>query len=257
MSGMTSAMVSWSRLYRDRVVVLAGVALPCAISALLVPFRSSVPNTDAALVLVVVVVAVAANGHRPAGWIAAVSSAVWFDFFLTRPYERFTITRHTDIETTVLLLVVGMAVTEIAARNRKHKTTAVEEANFVARIHSAAAAVATGESATFIVMQVAGQLIDLLFLRDCRFDPTAPHHHGAFMTQDGDVLLGGLRWKVEQMGLPGREIELRVEYQGRFFGRYLMVPTPGQPVSRERRVVASALADQVGAALSARHAIGA
>jgi K+-sensing histidine kinase KdpD len=40
--------------------------------------------------------------------------AVWFDFFLTQPYERFTITRRTDIETTVLLLVIGVAVTEIA-----------------------------------------------------------------------------------------------------------------------------------------------
>jgi K+-sensing histidine kinase KdpD len=39
-----------------------------------------------------------------------VSVAVWFDFFLTQPYERFTITRRTDIETTVLLLVIGVAV---------------------------------------------------------------------------------------------------------------------------------------------------
>jgi K+-sensing histidine kinase KdpD len=243
--------------HQDRVVVFAGLTLPCAVSALLVPFRSNFPNTDAALVLVVVIVAVAANGHRPAGWIAAISAAVWFDFFLTRPYERFTITRHTDIETAVLLLVVGIAITEIAVRNRQHKTTAVEEANFVARIHSAAAAVATGESATFVVMQVAAQLIDLLFLRDCRFDPAASDQHGAYMTQGGDVLLAGMRWGVEQMGLPGSEVELTVEYQGRFFGRYVLVPTPGKPVSQERRIVAAALADQVGAALAARHAIGA
>jgi K+-sensing histidine kinase KdpD len=245
------------RLHQDRIVVLAGLTLPCAVSALLVPFRSSFPNTDAALVLVVVIVAVAANGHRPAGWVAAISSAVWFDFFLTKPYERFTINRHTDIETTVLLLVVGIAVTDIAARNRRNRNTAVEEANFVARIHSAAAAVATGESGTFVVMQVAAQLIDLLFLRDCRFDPAASDKHGAYIKQDGDVILAGRRWGVDRMGLPGSEVELTVEYQGRFFGRFVMVPTPGKPVSQERRVVASALADQVGAALAARHAIGA
>ena len=34
--------------------------------------------------------------------LAAVSAAVWFGFFLTVPYERFTITRAADIETTVL-----------------------------------------------------------------------------------------------------------------------------------------------------------
>ena len=48
------------------------------------------------------------------------------------------------------------------------------------------------------------------------------------MTQEGDVF-AGIRWGVDQMGLPGSEVELTVEYQGRFFGRYVMVPTPGKP----------------------------
>jgi K+-sensing histidine kinase KdpD len=254
---MTQKMRVLRGLRQDRIVVFAGLTLPCAVAALLVPFRSTFPNPDAALVLVVVVVAVAANGHRPAGWIAAIATSVWFDFFLVRPYERFTITRHADLETTVLLLVVGIAVTEIAVRSRRHRARAAEEANFVARIHSAAAAVATGESATFVVMQVAVQLTDLLFLRDCRFDPAGSNRRGAYMTQDGDVFLAGMRWGVDQMGLPGSEVELTVECRGRFFGRYVMVPTPGKPVSQERRVVASALADQVGAALAAPHAVGA
>jgi K+-sensing histidine kinase KdpD len=50
-----------------------------------VPFRASFPNTDAALALLLVVVAVAANGYRLAGYLAALAAAVWFDFFLTRP----------------------------------------------------------------------------------------------------------------------------------------------------------------------------
>ncbi len=244
-------------LRQDRVAVLAGLCVPPAISAALVPLRSSVPNTDAALALVVVIVAVAAYGHRPAGLVAALSTAVWFDFFLTKPYERLTIARHTDIETTVLLLVVGLAITEIAARSRAHRTTAIQEADFVARIHSVAAMVATGEPAQFVVMQVATQLADLLFLRDCRFDPAGSEQSVARLTQNGDVILAGMRWGVDQMGLPGSEVELLVEYQGRFYGRFVMVPTPGRPVSLERRVVASALADQAGAALASRHAIGA
>jgi len=239
------------------MVVLAGLGVPPALSAALIPFRASVPNTDAALVLVVVIVSVAAWGHRPAGVVAAISAALWFDFFLTRPYERFSISRHTDVETTVLLLVVGVAVTEIAARSRRHRATAVEEAGFVARIHSAAAAVATGEPAQFVVMQVAAQLTDLLSLRDCRYDPAASDEHHARIGQDGEVVLAGLRWNVEQLGLPGSEVELAVEYQGRFLGRYVMVPSPGKPVSKESRVVAAALADQVGAALAGRQAIGA
>ncbi|MFF7651012.1 DUF4118 domain-containing protein [Streptomyces sp. NPDC007983] len=52
------------------------------------PFRTAFPRTDAALVLVAVVVAVAALGHRSAGVIAALSATVWFDFFLIRPWGR-------------------------------------------------------------------------------------------------------------------------------------------------------------------------
>ena len=103
---------------RDTLAVLAGLAAPLALAGLLVPFRGSFPNTDAALAMILVVVAVAANGYRLAGLLAAVSAAAWFDFFLTQPYERFTITRRADIETTVLLLVIGVAVTEIAVWGR-------------------------------------------------------------------------------------------------------------------------------------------
>ena len=54
---------------------------------------------------VAAVVLVAANGHRVAGILAAVSATVWFDFFLAKPYEHFSISGRTDIETTVLLVV--------------------------------------------------------------------------------------------------------------------------------------------------------
>ena len=73
------------RLNRDRVAVLAALIAPLAISAALVPFRDSFANTDAALVLVLVVVAIAVNGHRLAGILAALSAAFWFDFFSDRP----------------------------------------------------------------------------------------------------------------------------------------------------------------------------
>jgi K+-sensing histidine kinase KdpD len=80
-------------LTRDRVAVVVAIVAPLTLAAILVPFRASFPNTDAALAMLLLVVAVAANGYRLAGILAAVSVAVWFDFFLTRPYERFTITR--------------------------------------------------------------------------------------------------------------------------------------------------------------------
>ena len=52
------------------------------------------------------------------------------------------------------------------------------------------------------------------------------------------------------LDLPGREVELIVEYRGASFGRFVMVPTPGAPVAAERLLVAAFIADQVGAALA-------
>ena len=98
------------------------------------PFRSSFANTASALILVAVIVAVAALGNRVSGFVATVSATLWFDFFLTRPYEKLAITHRPDIETALSLFVVGIIVTELAARNRHHHATA-EEADFVGLIH--------------------------------------------------------------------------------------------------------------------------
>src|SRR4029077_13418000 len=93
----------------------------------------------------------------------------WFDFFLTRPYETFSITRRTDIETTVLLLVIGVAVTEIAVWGRRQHLTASRRAGYLDGINSAAQAVAVGGSAAALTEQVTSQLTQLLSLRSCSF----------------------------------------------------------------------------------------
>ncbi|MCW2909961.1 MAG: Osmosensitive channel histidine kinaselike protein [Actinomycetia bacterium] len=63
-------------LSRDRAAVLAGLLGPLAVAAILLPWRASWSNTNVALLLVVVVVAVAAIGNRIAGALAAVSAAI-------------------------------------------------------------------------------------------------------------------------------------------------------------------------------------
>ena len=103
------------------IAALCGLLLPVGVSAILVPFRTTFALPAAALVLVLVVVAVGSFGNRLAGLIAALSSAAWFDFFLTKPYDTFNITYRPDLQTAIALLVVGLAVTEIAARSRGHR----------------------------------------------------------------------------------------------------------------------------------------
>jgi K+-sensing histidine kinase KdpD len=239
-------------LARDYLAILAGLVAPLALTAILIPFRTSLPNTDAALVLILIVVAVAASGSRPAGFLAALSAAVWFDFFLTRPYERFSITRAADIETTVLILVIGVAVTEIAVWGRRQHLVATRRAGYLEGINTAAEAVASGGSALALIDDVSGRLARLLSARECRFEhgvaglgrPARLQHDGQVVTADQRVLA------VERDGLPSAT-ELLVENHGVLRGRFLLTAELGARPTVEQRLVAVAFADQVGAALAA------
>jgi len=250
-------MRTWRMPGRDRLAVLAAFAAPLALAAIMVPWRASFPNTDAALVLILVVVAVAANGYRLAGYVAALSAAVWFDFFLTRPYERFTILRRADIETTVLLLIIGVAVTELAVWARRQHAVASRRAGYLDGISAAAQAVAAGGSPSDLIEQVSRQLTGLLSLQSCRFQyGVAGIGHPARLRHDGTVSAARHDRAADPAGLPGGgDTELLVESGGILEGRFLMTPAPGAQPSLEQRLLAIAFADQVGAALASSHPV--
>jgi K+-sensing histidine kinase KdpD len=239
-------------LRRDQIAVAAGLLAPLALAAVLVPFRTGFANTDAALALIAVIVAVAAAGNRAAGYLAAISSAVWFDFFLTKPYERFTINRAADIETTVLVLLIGIAVTEIAVFGRREHASASRRAGYLEGINDAARAVAAGGSSDTLIEEVNASLIRLLSLRGSEFQyGVAGVGRPARIEHDGDVMIDGRAYDVVNGGLPAnRGTELLVENGGRLQGRFLMRPDPAARPTHEQLLVAVALADQVGAALA-------
>jgi len=238
-------------LTRDQAAIAAALAAPLAAAAVLLPFRASWPNTNVALLLVVVVVAVAALGNRVAGAIAAVGAAVWFDFFFTLPYERFTIRSSADVTTFVLLLVVGVAVSQLAAYARRLKVVAITDAGYLAQIHQAAALTQTARSPDAVVEHVRQQLPGLLDLQECRFEYGSLLGHPPRLEPDGTVVAARGRWDVEKAGLPGEEIELRVFGGGQYFGRFMMRANPGARPSEQARLVAVTLADQAGRALTA------
>ncbi|MEL7977759.1 DUF4118 domain-containing protein [Isoptericola sp. F-RaC21] len=240
---------------RGSVLVLwAALLVPLAACAALAAFRDDVANTNAALGLVLVVVAVAATGRRWAGVLAALSCGVWFDFFLTQPYQRLTIDDPADVETAVLLLLVGVAVTEIALWGRRQQARASQRAGYLAGIVTAARTVADGASAGELIGVVGRRIVDVLEIDACRFDPaTAPGPRGRpRLHGDGTVTRGGRPVDVARDGLPVDDVtELLVEHGGVVHGRYLLtsstrVCTP----DLDRRLVAVTLAGQVGAALS-------
>jgi K+-sensing histidine kinase KdpD len=235
---------------RDRLAFPAAVVGPLACSAVLALVRSHLPNTDAALILVLVVVAVASLGMRTAGYLAAVSAAVWFDFFLTVPYEHLSIDRQADVKTTILLLAIGVAVTELAVWGRRQAALASGQAAYLAGIRKAAEVVARGGSAAQLTRDIGQDLVRILRLASCRFEQgVAGLGQPARLRPDGEVEWQHKLWNVERQGLPAEtDIEFVVESGGRLVGRFLMRAAPDSHPTLAERLVAVTLASQVGSA---------
>lgn len=234
-------------------VVAAAVVVPAGVCAGLAPFRERLANTNAALVLVLLVVMAAATGPRSAGIVAALSSTLWFDFFLTQPYQHFTITSQADIETAALLTLVGVAVTEVALWGRRQQAHASKQHGYLQGVVQTAGLVAAGSSSTeTLIEHVTEQLMEFLDLDDCRFDTYTRNAAPSAVLRDGTVVRRGWNVDVQRHGLPtDSEIELRVHHDGITRGRFLLVAsTRVVRPSLPQMQVAVALADQVGAALA-------
>lgn len=227
------------------------VVAPIGTALLLIPGRGHLSTADDALILIVVTVAVASAGNRAAAALCALVSAAAFDYFLTVPYQSFQIHHQSDLTTELLFVLVGLLVGELAARGHQHRRAAAEGRHGLDRIHGVAEQIVEGEDPEYVMMSVAAQLTDLLGLQDCRFVRRQPSRKGAWIQTDGTVRLNPLTWPTSSAGLPTNQVELPVRGGGHVLGVFLLTPTPAQPISHERCVVAVALADQLGAALAA------
>ena len=69
----------------------------------------------------------------------------------------------------MLLLVIGVVVTEISVWGRRQQAAASRRAGYLDGLNGAARAVAVGGSPSALMDQVTSQLIGLLSLRSCRF----------------------------------------------------------------------------------------
>ena len=120
----------------------AAIIAPAAVAAALIAWRTRLDTADNALILVVVIVAVASTGRRVAAAVAALASALSFDFFLTRPYY-FPDHEALDLITEILLLVV--ACRSASGRPRPGPPRRARQVARAARIHSVDRAAATGQ----------------------------------------------------------------------------------------------------------------
>ncbi len=240
---------------RHRFALIGAAAVaPLLCCAVLAVFRDGITTATAALVLVIVVVAAAATGDRLAGIVAALSAGVWFDVFLTEPYLTLAIKDPNNIEVTVLLVLVGLAVTEIALWGRRQQARGSRRAGYLDGVFGTSKIIAVREmSPTELINHVASQIAEVLNIDDCRFvRGGGPRPQDVAIDHDGFVTRAGRRVNIDRDGLPtDQQIALAVAHGGVVHGQFVL--TAATRVARpsvEQLEVAVLLADQVGAALT-------
>src|SRR5947207_5549199 len=144
---------------------ILAVVGPLAVSGVLVRVRDDFAPPNAALVLVLVVLATAIVAGRWPGLFCAVISAACFDFFFTRPYYSFTISNRDDIELTIVLLVVALAVGELVVRAQRSDRLAMDSRRQVEQIRRVAAVAAGGEPMGHLIAVVRSEVVAVLGAR--------------------------------------------------------------------------------------------
>lgn len=224
-----------------------GAASAILVAGGLVGARSFLDNTSVALVLVLVIVGAASVGGRGAGLVTALAAGVAFDFFHTEPYARLTIDSAHDVETVVLLVLVGMAAGEIVVRARRIDRERAMSHGELARVRRLAETASDHPEDTIEVALT--ELQDGLGLQRCWYESGPATAVRPRIGRRGTLEQAAYRLSNGEFELPGDEVEIPIRAAGTDFGRFVLVPTPGLGVAKDRRVAAVAIADVVAVAL--------
>src|SRR5262249_42663875 len=144
-----------------------------------------------------------------------------------------------DVETAVLLVLVGLAVTEIALWGRRQQGRAGRRQGYLDGVTDAARMAAEGDTPPDAVVSFIGdQITHVLGVDRCVFKPGKPGPHPR-INRDGSVTRDGNPIDVDRAGLPTHdEIDIVVESHGRTLGRFEMVSASHVvwPTAEQRRV---------------------
>lgn len=232
-------------------------ALAALVAAgLLGAVRGELDSANGALVLVLVVVGAAYTGGRRAGVTTGLVAAAGFDFFLTRPYDSLAIKSSDDVVTTVLLVVVGLAVGTIATARREARAHGRDGTEEVAGLYRVAGLTADGADTDTVIHAVEEEVAAVLRLQECRFerlpvDPPVPVLEPSGRV-DGPYVFGG-----DGFVLPADGVAVAVRGGDHPLGWLVGVPADAAAgVSRDRRRTALVLADHLALALVVRSPSG-
>lgn len=114
--------------------------------------------------------------------------------------------------------------------------------------------VAGGDSASFVVLDVARALVELFDLADCRFEHAAGGVTGRpVLLHGGEFTYRGVRWSPVDIGLPENGFDLPMVARGQVVGRFVCLPRRRRPIPEDRVLAALALVDQAASAQLIEH----
>lgn len=241
---------------RDGLVAALGSIVVLAVALLLTPVRDALGLANIALILTLVVVGAATIGGRIAGVVTAVIGALGFNAIHTRPYGTLRIDRPEDLLTCILMIVVGVAVGQVAhlASDRGRRTAS--DRTGMRHVHELRDLVAGHVSTDELIARSGQCLSDQLRLRSWTFRwgdsvPGGSDVPPPDLLSDGSIP-GPLRHGIGGFELPHGGVSLPVRSgDGRILGRFVLVPTPGHGVALADREIAVLVADVIGPALEA------
>jgi K+-sensing histidine kinase KdpD len=241
-----------TRRYRDSTRgwrsarLVAAVVCPVLATVALVPLRDSVSSANLALALVGVVLTIAILGGRPAAIVASLSAALAFDVLLTRPFNSFRIATSADIQTAVLLAVIGLIAGELVERARRSAESDVASRLALDSLRQHAELAAGTDSPGRLIGLVSDELTSLLALESCAYAngplPTEMReltHRSIVVPSNLDPSVAGL-------------VALPVRAHGRLQGNLVLAMSKSSSdawLSADQRHAAVALADQLGIGL--------
>ncbi len=218
---------------------LVSAAIPFALAAALIPFRGDLSHsTGIVLVLPVVVIGVT-EGAVP-GTIAAVAAACAFDLFLVEPYLHPAISRSEDVVATLALLFVGIIAGLIGSKLALVDRRAQHRLHELAVLGSHSQLVVQGPGETEIIEATSQNLVHLLRLRSCRWEPREQWDPRLTLGQptmlDNGQIIGRLSDLPEDRGRLPDPVEIVLEGPVHPFGRFVLEPGDGRTSIEERRI---------------------
>ncbi|MBI5088097.1 MAG: PAS domain-containing sensor histidine kinase [Actinobacteria bacterium] len=230
-----------------RIAVGVGTIGALVVAGLLANVRGDAGSANVALVLACVVVAAALAG-RLAGAATAVTAALAYDYFHTRPYYSLRVDTVRDVVTIGLLLIIGLAVSGVSARRRTAHAAEQRQRRVAQQLESTAAALAAGGASAELWTEVRSALVEALALADCRFEP-GPTTSLPQIPRTGALSGRELRFRKGGFALPPDGATIPAVVDGQTLGHVVLVPQFEGTSTLDARRAAIALVDLFAVAL--------